>query len=164
MSWALLDTADTSTLLNTDSNVTFFSPSGGPGVLNDPVSRSAFGTVSDNKDGVVKGSSACGSIGNNTTGILMEDWLVSFNGNRNWSSLKGGVEEMWLLRLDGLPVGNSNKTLRLIVLAIEESRGCVIWIVSLGLEWVIFCIHVSKNDVTAVASVVQPRAIDKVTL
>jgi len=121
LEWHRLDTADTSSVYNTDSDVSRLSPFGGPGVLDNPEGLSCFSSVTNNKYGVIKGCSTCGSISNNTSGILMEDWLVSFNSDRNWSNLEGSIESIDVTGSDFGPGLNLDNSLCSIVLAFEKS-------------------------------------------
>jgi len=87
-----LDTADTSAVLDSDSNVTLLSPLGGPRVLNDVEwTSSSVGSVTNSEDTVVEGSSA-GSAGDDTTGVLVEHGLVGLDGNGDWSLVEGSHE------------------------------------------------------------------------
>jgi len=54
----LLDTADTLTGLNTDSDVTLITPPGVPRVLDEVVRSTVEGTVTNSEDGVVEGVTA----------------------------------------------------------------------------------------------------------
>jgi len=87
-----LDSADTSSVLDGNSDVSSFSPSGGPGVLDDVVfSNLGVNTVTDGKDTVIKGGTA-GVGGDDSTGVLMEDRLVGLDGDGDWSVLEGSLE------------------------------------------------------------------------
>lgn len=100
MGWLVLDTTDTSTIGNTDSDISFFSPCGSPGVLDDPISLGSFDTVSNSKDGMIERGSTGSSISNNTSGVLMEYWLVSLNSYGNWTDLKCSIEGWCVLGLN----------------------------------------------------------------
>ena len=61
--WVLLDTADTESSLDTDSDVTVLTPGSGPGVLDDVVLNTGFNTVTDGEDGVIElGSASLASV------------------------------------------------------------------------------------------------------
>ena len=68
-------------------------PAGAPGVLNEPV-RTVGGVsaIADSEDGVVDGGSAGGG-GDNTTGVLLEDSLVSFDGDGVWLDHNSGLHK-----------------------------------------------------------------------
>jgi len=151
-----LDTADTSSVGDTDSDVTLFSPSGGPGVLDDVVfTLGRVNTITDSEDTMIEGSTAGGG-GNDTTSVLMEDWLVGLDGNRDWSGLEGsleGISGSWGNIIVGL---NLDNTLGFIVFACEDTGVGNVWVLGLGLEWVGFSISESEVHHTTIASVVQP--------
>jgi len=82
-----LDTADTSSepsILGGDVDVTGISPCWSPGVSDDVVRLSVFLSITDSGDGVIEGGSASGGV-HNTTGVSLENFSVSFDGNGNWS-------------------------------------------------------------------------------
>ncbi len=87
----LLDTADTGTFLNTDSNVTLITPPGVPRVLNEVVVNTVEGTVADSEDGVVKVDTT-GSTGDDTSLVVLEDRSVGLNGDGNGLLVEGGLE------------------------------------------------------------------------
>jgi len=53
-----LDTADTSSVDGSDSDVSLLTPASSPGVSDDVVGGGAFNTITDGGDGVVKVGSA----------------------------------------------------------------------------------------------------------
>jgi len=89
------DTASTETVVvlggGGDPDVTFLSPGGTPGVLNDEV----IGSVTDGSDGVVKSDTA--SSGDDTLGVELEGVLVSFDDDSNWLLVNGGEEVLDVL-------------------------------------------------------------------
>jgi len=104
----LLDTADTGTVLNTDSDVTLITPPGVPRVLNEVVVNTVEGTVADSKDGVVKRGTA-GSTSDDTRLVVLEDRSVGLNGDGNGLLVEGGLELGGGLSGDG-GVGFSTNT------------------------------------------------------
>ena len=100
-----MDTADTITLLDSESDVSAFSPGGSPGVSDDVVVLSVFGSPSDGNDSVVKLGSAGGS-GHDTSGVVLEWSLVGLDGDGNWAVLEGGLERGGGSNLD-VSVGGS---------------------------------------------------------
>jgi len=63
-----LDTADTSSVNGGDLDVSIKSPRGTPGVSDDVVVLSVFGSVSDGGNGVIELGSASGGV-HNTAGV-----------------------------------------------------------------------------------------------
>jgi len=91
----LVDAADAGPACraHADLDIAVVTPAGAPGVLNEPVSTvSGVSAIADSKDGVVDGGSASGG-GNNTTGVLLEDSLISFDGNRVWLDHNSGLHK-----------------------------------------------------------------------
>ena len=78
-----LDSADASSFDGGDLHVAVLTPVGVPGVSEDVVILSAFGAVSDKSDCMVE----CGSTGDiieDTSLVVLEHGLVSFNGDSDW--------------------------------------------------------------------------------
>jgi len=71
-------------------DVTLVTPAGTPGVLDENVVSSLFGTVANSEDTVVKSGSASGF--DDTTGVHLEGRLIGFNGNGDWSLGNGSLE------------------------------------------------------------------------
>jgi len=71
-------------VISADLDITTITPTGTPGVLDDEI---VFG-VTNSEDGVIDVSTAAG---NGTRLVILEDILISFNGNRN-----GGVNNSGL--------------------------------------------------------------------
>ena len=86
-----LDTADTLSVDSSDLDVSIVSPSWSPGVSNDVVILSTFGTVSNGSDGVVEASSASWSV-EDTAVVKLEDGFVGFDGDGDNSLVKGGLK------------------------------------------------------------------------
>jgi len=88
-----MDTTDSSSVFNSNSNESFFSPGSSPGVLDDIVFLTILRSVSNCEDTMIELSST-GRAGDDTTGVMVEDILVGLDGNRDWllfkSSLKSG--------------------------------------------------------------------------
>jgi hypothetical protein len=72
----IVDTADTGSSSNSDSDITTLSPVASPRVLNNPEAIS----ISYNQDSMIDGSSAVGR-GDNSTFVALEDRLVCFENN-----------------------------------------------------------------------------------
>jgi hypothetical protein len=83
-----LDTADTKSVDDGESDVTIFTPWGAPRVFNDPVVLSTGRVVApaDSKYGVIEGGSASSWV-ENATSVSLEDCGVSFN--RDSKGLEG---------------------------------------------------------------------------
>jgi hypothetical protein len=87
---------------------------------------------------------------------LMEDWLIGFNGNGYWLSLKGGFHGGGGVLFDIGVGGDLNLTLGFVVFACEKSGVGNVWIVLFGFKRVGFSVFESKVHHTTVTSVVQP--------
>jgi hypothetical protein len=86
-----VDSADTSAISDTDLDVTFFSPTRTPGVLDEEVIVAVFGTVTNGEDTVVElGSAAFG--GDDTLLVSLEDGFVGLNSDRDGLLVKSGLE------------------------------------------------------------------------
>jgi hypothetical protein len=79
-----------------------------------------FQHVSNSEDSVIEGGSAS-STGDDSTGVLMEDILIGFDGNRDWSNVKGGFQSIDGAFWNVSVCGGSDFSLGLVVLAGEES-------------------------------------------
>jgi len=92
-----LDTADTCSVNDCESDVAGFSPLGSPGVLYDPVFLLCKGikSPSNSEDGVIEFSTTRFII-DDTGLVLMENWLVGFNSNRDWAVNKSSLEIVWV--------------------------------------------------------------------
>jgi hypothetical protein len=89
-----LDTADTSGVLDgSDSDVTLFTPSGGPGVSDDVVvlTSGIIGTPSNGGDGVIELGSALSRV-DDTSGVVVEDFLISLDSYGDNTLLNGTLE------------------------------------------------------------------------
>merc|ERR1719263_1905705 len=75
-----LDTADTGAFDSGDLDVSLISPRSSPGVSDDVVLLSVLGSVSNGGNGVIELSSASFGV-QDTTGVLLEDSIVSLNGD-----------------------------------------------------------------------------------
>jgi len=75
-----LASTDTVSSNNGELDVSFFSPGGTPGVLDEPVVQSGSGvsSIADSKHGVVKFGSAAGVI-KDTGFVELEFWFVCLN-------------------------------------------------------------------------------------
>jgi len=78
-----LDSADSCSIDGGDLHVTVLTPVSVPGVSEDVVVLSTFGAISDKSNSMVKGSSA-GDIVEDTSLVVLEHSLVSFNGYSDW--------------------------------------------------------------------------------
>lgn len=73
------------------ADITLLTPGGSPRVLDDPVVSS----VTDSQDTMIQLFTA--SSGENTTLVMLETSLVSFNGNGNRSLSKSSLKLIWVL-------------------------------------------------------------------
>jgi hypothetical protein len=83
----LVDTTDASTTGDSDSDITTFSPSCAPWVLDNPVVVS----ISDDEHGVVVVGSA-GTWGDDSTSVSLEDSLISLDGDGNGSLVDSSLK------------------------------------------------------------------------
>ena len=89
--WAHLDAANTLSINDLDLHVALLAPGGSPGVLEDPVwSASRVSAVTGDEDGVIELGSAFSRV-EDTAGVVLEDHLVSFDGDRDWLLGDGGL-------------------------------------------------------------------------
>ena len=86
----------------------------------------------------------------------MEDWLIGFDGNRDWALLESSLELIGGVLWDISVSSDLNFSLGFIVFACEDSSVWVVWVVSLGFKSVAFSILESEVHHTSVTSVVQP--------
>ena len=86
-----LDSADTWSFDGSDFDVSLLSPSSTPGVSDDVVVLSGFGSVSDGGNGMVELGSASGGV-EDSTGVSLEGRSVSLNGDGDDSLSNGGLE------------------------------------------------------------------------
>ena len=105
----LLDTADTGSGLNTDSDVTLITPPGVPRVLDEVVFDTVEGTVTNSKDSVVEVSTAFGTS-DDTRGVVLEDGSVGLNGDGNGLLVEGRLECGGGFALNGGVFGGTNST------------------------------------------------------
>jgi len=78
-----LDSADSWSIDGGDSHVSILTPESVPRVSKDVEILSVFRAVSDKSDSMVKGSSA-GDIVEDTSLVVLEHSLISFNSNSDW--------------------------------------------------------------------------------
>jgi len=126
----LLDTADTKTINNTNSDVTLITPPGVPGVLDEVVFNTVQNTVSDGENSVVELFTA--SSGENTRGVGLESVLVSLNGDSNGLLGNSGLELSGASGWDGDERFDTDDT----VLVTAGRINTLVWVVSLVVELV----------------------------
>jgi len=129
-----LDAADTSSepsILGGDVDVTGISPCWSPGVSDDVVRLSVFLSESDSGDGVIEGGSASGGV-KDSTGVSLENFGVSFDGDGDWSLVNGGKEGGGRPSFDGVDLGDESDwaSFRLARSGVSGSSG--VWVFSLG--------------------------------
>jgi len=103
-----LDTADTVTFGDGESDVSLVSPGGVPGVLDSPVLGSVLGAPSDNKDGVVEVGTALGSVVEDTGRVVLEVQSVGLNSNGDGSLGESGLESVGVGGGDGSIAGGED--------------------------------------------------------
>jgi len=84
--WVHEDSANTLLALGVKGHVdvTLFSPGGSPGVSDDSVGDSVFGSVTNGGDGVIEARFTTAVV-EDTTGVTLEIVVGSINGNASWS-------------------------------------------------------------------------------
>jgi len=92
------------------SDVTFFSPGGSPGVSDDNVFVSVFGSETNGGDGVIEVVTTFLGV-EDTSGVTLEVVVSSINRDASWSSLNGRFKGSDALSLDGLMGYNLNSIL-----------------------------------------------------
>jgi hypothetical protein len=125
-----LDSADTCTFNSSDFDVSCLSPNSTPGVSDDVVVLSGFGSVSDGGNGVVEGGSASGGV-EDSSGVSLEDRGVSLNGDGDGLSGNGGHELSFGVGWNVLVSENVEESLRGVVFAGSLFGG--VWVGSLKL-------------------------------
>jgi len=91
--WVHKDTADTFSALGVKghSDVTGLSPGSSPGVSDDSIVDSTFGTVTDSGDGVIEVGSIS-TVVEDTTSVTLEVVVGSIDGNTCWSGSDSGFQ------------------------------------------------------------------------
>lgn len=120
-----------------------------------------FGTIADSSDGVIEISST-GDIIENTTTVHLEDSLVSFYGDGNWSFSNGSLKlgnGVWSNVVD---VSNKNLTIGLSGLA--GAIFTLVWVVRLELLWLTFEVFHTVVLPTSIATIGSTIAINKLLL
>ena len=158
-----MDSADTGSSFDSDSDESLISPGWSPGVLDKEELDSVEDTVSDGEDSVIEGGSAVTS-GDDSRLVSLEGKLVGLNGDGDWSYGKGSLELGWVVLSNHGEVNVGNLSLGLVVLAGKEGGLGSVWVVGLGLEWVLLNVHESEWHGATLASVVQPGAVNKLLL
>ena len=136
-----LDTANTFTWLDSNFDVAFITPSFTPGVFSQEVAHSIFGTIANDKDGMVD-FFATTLISDYTTRILNEYDVVCLNGHSYRSILKRTHELVRTHWRNVHKVSNANSILTPISSASLTGKS-FIWIVDLHHDSVILSISES---------------------
>lgn len=119
-----VDSADTSTVSDSDLDVTFFSPSRTPGVLDEEVIVAVFGTVTNGEDSMVElGSTGFG--GDDTLLVSLEDGFVGLNSDRYRLLIKSGLELIRRIGGDIVEILDANNTVSGLVFASTEAVSLV---------------------------------------
>jgi len=128
------------------SEVTFLTPCGAPGVLEHPVVLTFLGTISDNEDTVIEGSTA--EMLHDTTEIKLEEDGTGINGDGDWSLSDGSLKSRWALW------GNVNEGFDLdgTTLSSASAISTLVWVLGLGLDWGSFGIGESVVHKTTIAT------------
>ena len=135
--WVHLDTADTSTVNDSESDVALVTPGGGPGVLDHPVllTGGLINTPTCAGDGVIeRGAALCGI--EDTAGVGLEDHLVSLDRDGKSSDGEGGLHLVNVVGGDGdvggdLGVSDSDGGVLAASSGFGASGSGGVWVVSL---------------------------------
>jgi len=152
-----LDTTAASTIFNTDSDVTFVTPSGSPGVLDHVVIGTVQRSVTNGKNSVVMGLTA--TRADNTRLVVRENASVGLNGDRNRLFGNSGLKLRGGILGDSMVRGNGDVTLRRFSFAGTISS-CV-RVVRLQHHGVRFSVGESTGGATTVATMGTSVAINK---
>lgn len=161
--WVHEDTAGTLFALDVKghSDVTGFSPGGSPGVSDDSIVDSVFGTVTDGGDGVIKVVSSS-TVVEDTSGVTLEVVVGSIDGDASWSSGDGGFQGGDVLVSDGSVGCNSDNSLGFAGFA--RSSLSNVWVRSFELHWVGHSILESVSFHTSIATTTLGIAINELRL
>jgi len=86
-----LNTADTLTFNCGNLDVSLIAPESGPGVSNNVVLFTTLSSITDSSNGMVENGSTFDGV-EDTTFILLEDFLVSLNCDRDDTLIDGSLE------------------------------------------------------------------------
>jgi len=113
---------------------------------------------------MVSVSSACSSIGDDSTGICVINWLICFNSNGNWASSNSGFELSVVVRRDLVDLSSTNLSINFLVVAFLINAN--VGIGSFSLEMVSDGVAQSYAHLTTVATLVSviDITIDKLLL
>jgi hypothetical protein len=128
-----VDTADTSAVSNSDLDVTLFSPSRAPGILDEKVVVAVFCTVANGKDTVVKLSSTL-FRSNDTSLVSLESNSVSLDCDRHRLLVKSGLELIRRVRSDIIETSDANFTVFLVVMTSSEFYVSMVRVFAFSLE------------------------------
>jgi hypothetical protein len=147
-------------------DVSFITPGGIPGVLDEPVVDSIFSSITNKEDTVVKAITAFAVIGGeDSTLVELEAELVGFNGNRD--GLLSNSLQKSLVRF-GLDIRvSSDIRLNLTLVILASTNLTLVGVVSFLLTTGIFKIFESEIHKTTIATVVEGKtlvAIDELLL
>jgi len=143
------------------SDVTRFSPGGSPGVSDDSVSDTMFGTVTDGGDGVIEVLTSS-TVVEDTSGVTLEVVVGSIDGNASWSSGDGGFQG-GDVRVSDRSVGcSSDNSLGFLRFAMSGFSN--VWVRRLELHWVGHSILESLGFKTTIATTAAGIAINELRL
>ena len=161
---SLVDSTDSCSISNTDLDVTVITPCWSPWVLDDDiVTGGGISSPSDGKDTVIKLGSTSSTC-KNTTSVLLESSLVSFDSDWNWSSSKSCFKLVWLVwsNIGIWSDGNYTFSLFIVTEASEEFFAWLVWPGGFSHEWVGLNIVESEVHKSTIATAVLCGTVDKV--
>ena len=154
---SLSDTA----LVWCDLNVAVGAPSSSPGVLDEEVILTAFSSVANSENTVIKSITA--SRGDNSGMISLEDELIGLDGNRDWSLVEGCSElGACGVNSDITVTGDCANSLGSDVIA--SSFPGRVWVCAFLHQGIALDVCESVVHETTVAAIVLLRAVDQLLL
>jgi hypothetical protein len=147
--WVHLDTADTFSVDGSDSDISTFSPWSSPWVSDDVVLGSVFNSVSNSDDSVIEVGSAFWVV-EDTTRVELEDHLVGFNGDWDWTLSDGSHKLINWVGLDGSEVGDLDFSLWWVIFAGSVNTG--VWVDWFEFHSVLFSILESSRHFSTIAT------------
>jgi hypothetical protein len=139
-------------------DVTLFSPGGSPGVSDDSVGDSVFGSETNGGDGVIE-ARFTSAVVENTTGVTLEIVVGSINGNASWSLFDGFYQGFPIVVSDSFVGYSLDNSLVFGIFALSTLSG--VSILAFELLWVGHKILHSFSLKSTIATTVTSIAINE---